>query len=438
MTKVQIQRRSLKPATVALAASCGLALLAASCGADVALSECESLHATDCDLREDECREGLNELVRCIRGDDQPTPEVEFLSPEKYLVRYPSVGSEPSEDYARVIRGLRLLWLVEKKPSSDEPQPAVPAAVYDLDLRRIVIVDDTDTRAYLRAVGRGHVDTASGGLASIFDADLGSFDQAIAALSIYLGEGTFYGDAAWWKTRAMEQDAFIKHVELNLYYQDQIADAQRYALEHRFDHSTVGSAFAVAYGPAMVMKYWLAGDAESVRDAYSPLVQSTAQLLRGDLSSQGRTAFADPWPVLPQGLVYMGEDSLGAWLLHTYLMRTVPRPKDRTVAEDMAEAERTGALWEGDRVAFIYSEAMDKVATVWQVEVNDELWSPEVQLAWRVTPKNGRLTFFAAESEELMAEVFDAFAVSTTSDREVRPGVVRPALRAELRGLQGP
>jgi hypothetical protein len=92
---------------------------------------------------------------------------------------------------------------------------------------------------------------------------------------------------------------------------------------------------------------------------------------------------------------------------------------ERTVAEDMAEAERTGTLWEGDRVALIYSEAMDKVATVWQVEVNDDLWSPEVQLAWRVTPKNGRVTFFSAGSE-------------------VRPGVVRPALRAALRGLQGP
>jgi hypothetical protein len=70
---------------------------------------------------------------------------------------------------------------------------------------------------------------------------------------------------------------------------------------------------------------------------------------------------------------------------------------ERTVAEDMAEAERTG-----------------------------------------VTPKNRRVTFFAAESEELMAEAFEAFAISNTSEREVRPGVVRPALRAALRGLQGP
>lgn len=390
---------------------------------------CEATFFTECELSEPSCQERHNDLIRCLRGDGQRTPPVEFISSAGYHVLYGASEDEPESVHLARVRGaMALVGLTNLEPSPEDKGLA-PSAFYDRALGLVIVVDPDDAQAYLRAAALAHADAAVGGFAEVYEAQVSSLDQAIAASALHFGEGIFYGDAAWWKTGGMTDEELVEHLRANLYYGGVIGDAAWVARTRSYDYVDLGAMFAISYGPDAVLARWLAGEVDVVRDAYEPLVRGTAQVMRGDLAAAEGAVLDDPLPGLPEGLEYLGQDRLGPWLFHAFLARVQPRPEDTPISEDIAQAASLARDWVSDRIALIYAVDVDRVAAAWQIESTDPDWLPVLPAGWRVKREGGRITVFAGETDEVMERVIAAFAGPTTTAPQPPSGVALRALR---------
>lgn len=99
---------------------------------------------SECYIREADCQEHYSAVIRCLREDDQPTPELEVLS-------------------AKAHRAL--------EPGEDTGGGSVPAARYDFATRSVVVVTTGDVPSQMRAISQAHADAAIDFLALDFDSD---------------------------------------------------------------------------------------------------------------------------------------------------------------------------------------------------------------------------------------------------------------------------
>ncbi len=387
-------------------------LLLTGCAED--LGECEALALSECDIGEADCQEHYSALIRCVRGDDQVTPPLEVLTPKQYAERYAAEPAPPDEgDTLLVDRGLYLLGL--RVPALEPFGSGAPPAFYDSDRRTVIVIDRADTRAQLRAISRAHADAALDGFLDTVYSAVETTDAALALLAAFIGESTFYGDAAWYKTRGMADAAFTEHLRANLYYEDEAANAAYGARSLDFDWIQVNGAFVFGYGAEATRRVWLAEGQEGVRAAYDPQLTSTAQVVRGDFAVLPTPGLlAEAWPPLPAGLRYVVQDALGPWPLHISQIRGLPPLEDAPIADDLAQVRSIAEAWRGDRFAVVHEPTSDDVAVVWQVELDpDSVWRPQHPMAlpgeWALEQTATRATFVVASGVELRDVLTAAF-----------------------------
>lgn len=374
----------------------------AACG-EPDLAPCEAIALSECDIRDKSCQEHYSDLLRCLRGDDQPTPKLEVLTDEVYRARYFSTPDSPAE-VTLLDRGYALLSL---GPGAEPAKPSVPAARYDIAKKTVIVVDTDDTRGQLRAIAQAHTDAALGGVGMLDEQGYDSTDQFIATLALYYGEVIFYSDAAWYKTDAQPAADFHELLRSNLYYGDEQADAARVArLRYKYDGYDAGIAFALGYGPDAVLSAWLVGGGDAVRAAYDPLIPSTVQVLRSSLVEELPTLAVPTVPALPDGVEVVAEDRLGPWLMHVFHTRAASPPEDTPIGEDLARADKVGDNWLGDRMFVVHDAATDAVGVILRVVIADaEGWSPAVPIGvsdvWYFSDDGREATVARAETVEL-------------------------------------
>jgi len=407
--------------------ACLLAWIAGCGGED--LDACEALVLAPCDIREAACQEHYNEAIACVSGDGQPLPKIEVLTRGQFLVRYTdepaptATGDAVLFDRALVLLGLR---------APVEELGGVPSVYYDFERRSVIIVDVEDTRGHLHAIARAHADARRNGFLDEVLASAPTTDAALALGAAFVGEGVFYGDAAYYKTEGMAHAAFVEHLRANLYYGDQIADAAYVARDPGFDLLFVESAFYFGHGPEAAYSAWLADGDAAVQAAYDPGLTSTAQIIRNEYSSLD-PASAAAWPTLPAGLRYVGQDVFGPWLLHASQIRGLPPLEVAPIADDIAQIQATANAWRGDRIAVVHHEALDQVAVVWQVEYDpNSEWTPQTPRVsaspWSSQRSAARVTLFVADTIELHDALRAAFAAEAGATS--RPPRVNIWLRA--------
>lgn len=421
MTSLEVEERADGHQIWRLHAVVGACLLFLVSGCGETLNECEALVLAECDIREVACQRHYHEVVRCVSGDDQPLPKIEVLTRQQFLLRYTEdPGPVATGDVVIIDRALVLLGL--RVPV--EGLGGVPSAYYDFERRAVVITDVDDTRGQLRTIARAHADTRRGGFLAEVLASSTTTDASLALSAAFVGEGIFHGDAAFYKTHAMADDAFIDHLRVNLYYGDEIADAARVARSPGFDLLFVGSAFHFGYGPDATLRAWFTDGDAGVQAAYDPGLTSTAQIIRSDYSPTDAASDAT-WPTLPAGLRYVGQDVFGPWLLHASQIRGLPPLEDAPITDDIAQIEATADAWRGDRVAVVHHEGLDQVAVVWQVEIDpNSEWAPQ-PLAVSPSPSSSRrslahVTLFVADTIELHDTVRAAFTGETDAAMQPR------------------
>jgi hypothetical protein len=352
------------------------ALCLIACESEPELSPCEELALAECDIRDDSCQEHYSAVLRCLRGDDQPTPALEILTDDEYRERYPADSDPPADGDALLLRrGFVLLGLTPLDPPASEAPP-VPAARYDLATRTVVVVDTADTLAHVHAISQAHADAALGGFHELA-ATLPTQDQRIAAISLLLGETIFYGDVAWVKTVGMTDESLREMLAYRIFYDNALADAAFVARSgDLYDQEVVGSVFAAGFGPSAVFTAWYDGGSEAVRAAHDPLPGGTAPIIHHDLGARVDPV-APPTPTLPDTLRVVGEDRLGPWLLHTFQARAVPFGDSTPLSYDVSRADAIASTWQGDRVLVVHDEATDEVGVVLIVLTSDPaVWSP--------------------------------------------------------------
>lgn len=375
-----------------------------ACGSD--LSPCEARTIADCDIHAADCQESHNELLRCVRGDDQPSPKFLFLTPDEYQRRYPA-GAASLDPL--VLRGLALLDLASVPPNPTGPA-GTPPSFFDDEQGQVVVIDDDDLQSILHALAEAHADAALGGYASTIAPQRPALSDTLVGLAIFVGESVFYGDAAYFKTAAMDDADFHEHLQKNLYYDDSLLDALAVAREPALEYAAVGGAFAGAYGPRLSLEVWLDGGPEALRDLYPPDAVRPRELIRGQLDDDPVTTLDDTLPVLPLGLEYVAHDSLGPWYMHAFQIRANPPPPGTPLQDDLARAREIADAWADDRVSFIHDLASDQIAVWWQVALVDgaalTLSFPAGQEgAWTTLLRDGQLHVVGADTPQLRDRV---------------------------------
>lgn len=383
-----------------------LGSLLLACGDPPDLDECEALALADCDIREAACQEHYSAVLRCVRGDDQPTPTLTVLSEEAYKQRYADGGGPPGEATA-LDRALALVGLLPDAPPGEW---VVPAARYDFEAREVVVVDTGAVRAQLRAISQAHADAAVDFLALETDSD----DQEVASVGLFLGETIFYGDAAYYKTAAETAEAFRGRIADNLYYGLEQTDAMLVARLPDYDYRALGTAFAVGFGADAVLAAWLEGGPAAVRAGYDPLVRSAAQILEYALGEPRELAMIEP-PRLPPELAVVAADRLGPWLLHAIEMRALGVSEDTPVSLDFDLASQVLANWRGDALFVVEDAAAGAVGLVLTVALADPKgWVPDGD-DWQVAANGREASLVRAESVELKAALVEAVSTGTRS-----------------------
>lgn len=388
------------------------------------LDECEALVLSECDIREADCQEHYSAVIRCLREDDQPTPELEVLSPKAYRARYPDMEG-PAVQLTPFDRAFQLLGL---EPGDDGGGSSVPAARYDFVTRSVIVVDTGDVRSQMRAISQAHADAATDFLALDFDSD----DQVVAAVALFLGETIFYGDAAWYKTAAETRTAFAARLTHNLYYGNEQANAAYLARMPKYDHTLATTAFAVGFGTDAVLAAWLGGGGAAVRAGYDPIVETSAQILGRSVGEPAEFKEVAA-PILPAG-VTGAVDRLGPWLLHVIQSRRTFIPPDTPIASDIKNLELMAENWRGDVLVVAHDEAADAVGVVLTVALADASgWSP-ADTTWLTTKDGHEVTLVLAETDDLQA----ALTAAVRSGLRSRGGA-SPRRRADrLRRAVGP
>lgn len=309
--------------------------------------ECKPL-ASRCDVRDESCQGHLFELTRCVSGRDGTRPPLRFVSREASRRERRERRAHASRERAELERALHALGLGVAPDAADEGEPSAldASASYTPSVRAVSFVHDESTAfadelAVLSVVHEYvHALQDRGGelLAIQNGSGTRSFDQELALWSSVEGEATLHEELV----RGFFHDRdpgtwLVARLAARTDGSDGATARQRRPLEASF------ATFPYTYGA-----YWAA------LAAGPP--SSTQQIMgkRHEWPPADATPCDDTTPPsLAPDNPRRGRDTLGAWLVQTYVRR---RTRDAELARHAARR------WRGDWLTF-YSRAP---SFVWQ------------------------------------------------------------------------
>lgn len=309
--------------------------------------ECKPL-VSRCDVRDESCQGRLFELARCVSGRDATRPPLRFVSRAASRREHVERRAHASRERAELERALHVLGLGRAPGTADERGPSAlgASASYAPRDRAVYFVHDESTpfAGEVAALSVVHeyvhaLQDSQGELLAIQNGSgTRSFDQELTLWSTREGEATLYEELV----RAFFHDRdprtwLVPRLAARTDGSDGAIARQRRPLEASF------ATFPYTYGA-----YWAALAAEP---------PSSTQQIMGK-RHEWPPADARPCddmtpPSLGPDHPRRGGDTLGAWLVQTYVRRRTQDP----------ELARTAARrWHGDWLTF-YSRAP---SFVWQ------------------------------------------------------------------------
>lgn len=337
------------------------------------LPECPDASYEPCDVREQACQKGLNELAACMRGAPPlRNLRIDVVSEEEYAARVREGLKDLSDEYVVFHQALASLSLAPEVPPSTEDlvQGAVDwiGGFYSEEEKRVVIVDhgypaDSASTNLLMIHELTHaLQDADYDLANWpADAPPATFDNGLAQRSVIEGEASFYeyrAAPAFLGIDTAEADfdsAFQTHLEL---------------LEQRnFDSDTPtdGSftTFPYAYGAEQAYAAWQRGGPRGTDALWASPPLTTQAVMAGVLGvNEPRAASVELAPLdfaadgLDKDLSLSAVDTQGAWGLALALERATEE-----VHDDLATS------WRGDRLSAVQTTA-GVVLALWQLELD--------------------------------------------------------------------
>lgn len=344
-------------------------LLFSGCSDDDEL-DCGSVEYGTCDIRSEQCQRLVFDQMRCLRGStDAPRPRVSVVSVEDLRQELESQGGEMESDdeLEQVYASLAVLGLLDLDDTTVDAQVEFQLdallGFYSHASKRIVVVDHgapLDDEQATTTLGHEYIHAMQDAEFDLrrYQNDVTfSYDSGLAATSLIEGEAVLFD--GFQLARIIDRDpAFVDWLG---YYGEFTAAANEYSAEERSPVLVAPAIFPYTYGGY--------GAAVSHERAGT---RGIDQARRRDLSTQSFLARrAESSVFVPQdaaalvelevsrvgGLEPLGAESLGAWLVHAFLVRVLSDP----VEPDLAR------YWRGDVISLFHDEATGASEFVWKV-----------------------------------------------------------------------
>ena len=384
------------------------------------IAGCEQQSFQACDTLDDLCQARVFETMKCLRQmPDAVMPTVRVLSSAEQLAEFRSDFTEdPEAVKSRIVteRGLVLLHLADAGELSPDNQAQVfvdtTSAYYSHDTGVVTLTaqegDDprdlesetlTLSHEFVHALQDQDVD-----LSAYFDgAD--TFDDYLARTSLVEGEATmqegFVAAAIW---GFGDNPDFRQHFT---YWLTRVTDQMK------------GSPLLIApryvpytYGSRFVFNVYEHGGVEEVRGRFHEPPHSVLPILLSvdQLDEPALDSFAGLTAPALDGFEQVTSDTLGPWVLRTFLERLLPGVETTEIAD----------AWRGDRL-LIYStvDTGQTVTALWTLRFADGTGADSFQQAlrdWRQTSLLPANSFVSRRERDVTIGVSeDATALPTWS-----------------------
>ncbi|MEX1366630.1 MAG: hypothetical protein AB1Z98_26125, partial [Nannocystaceae bacterium] len=288
-------------------------------------------------------------------------------------------GAPPTEDEVRVdaqlATSLRMLGLLPPgQTSSDEAAIAAYAssvlAFYSRADASVTIVTtnlgDTDLETEVFVLSHEFVHAQQDvdiGLQDFFDEHATTSDGGTATRSVTEGEAVHYSNL----TLARRSGLSLTPQLFDEYYaaqQQVLRDAAAGSPDSDVGYTDLSSLFPYSFGGQLVTERWFSGGDPGVLELYEAPPPSSGAVLR-TIDDQQPLAL-DPVTVsvgtLPEGYSLVAQDTLGAWILYAYALRSgIDEPTASALAKD----------WQGDEIVVAGGATETDVAQAWALRFGD-------------------------------------------------------------------
>jgi hypothetical protein len=314
---------------------------------------CKALGPIGCDVRDETCQKRLFYLAQCVSARSGVRPPVRFISEEASRQKRLSHRARASNARAGLEQAVHVLGLGRAPGTGDRPAPegGVGANAYYAPQERVVFFVGDDALPYDSEIAvlilvHEYVHAIQDRKGELLRAQSGrdtrSFDQDLTVWSAFEGEATLYEEVV---------RAFLHDLDPQTWVLERLA-ARTAASDDAILRQGRPLESSLATFPYSYGAYWAA------LEATQPV--STQQLLakRHGWPSADAQRCADESPEnLAPEQPRRAEDTLGAWLVQTYV---------RKQSRDAERARSAARRWRGDWLS-LYSRLPDEAwSFVWQ------------------------------------------------------------------------
>lgn len=345
---------------------CALAL---GCSDEARDPSCSAEGHRPCDLRDQACRTELFRLVACVDGPAASAhePDVDFVARDAHARdALSAAAAQPVPARTTELeRGYALLGLLE---AGDLEPVALArrrlqhlAAFYSVESGRVTVLVDDPAETLVApalhfALAHEYVHALQDqehGLQPFFEARQGSYDEILGARTVCEGDAQIRAALALHPGGDVLERAGAAFRELVAHAETGPLDEPAALLESSYH-------FPYVYGARFVYQERARAGAAAAARLFAAPPSGSADVF-GALETGARGSFGDRSPPavprLPAEYTLLGDDMLGAIVLHDYLARRTGN----------LELGRAAALdWNGDRISLLRSDSGS--AVLWQID----------------------------------------------------------------------
>jgi hypothetical protein len=363
----------------------GLALLAAfGCSSDEAdehqsyatlpvIAGCEQQSFEACEPLEEDCQRRVFATMMCLRQmPDAVIPPVRVLTSAEQLAEFQADATEDAEDVKSRIsleRALVLLHLAER----DELSPGNQAQVF-VDTTAAYYSNDTGVVTLSAQEGDEPRDLESETLTLAHEFVHALQDQDVGIDSVFAGAESFdeyLGRSSLVEGEATMQEAFVSAAIWGFGENPDFREHFTYWLTRTDDEAETQSPLLIAprflpytYGSRFVYNVYEHGGVQEVRARFQEPPHSVLPMLLSvdQLEEPAIESFAGLAEPALDGFEQVVSDSLGPWVLQTFLQRLVPGQPSAKVVN----------AWRGDRL-LVYTtlDTGQTVTALWTLRFVD-------------------------------------------------------------------
>jgi hypothetical protein len=372
----------------------GLAWLAGGCGDDRGAAAppvtlhpvpgCEAIDPAPCDVFVTTCQTRLLELAACMRGSSPGAlPPVSRMTEAEYAQWLTARMAEqpPPPNLNHYEAGLVMLGLVARGAFAPSSMAATRAAfvwgVYRHDTDDIVLIDrglpgdDVDVNSVMLHELVHALQDRDQDLTAWYDAHAGTYDEALAAMSVVEGEARLHQQRYGASALGLDPNA----INWPAHFENTVAIVDEWVRAQPSPYLASYSGFPYEYGARLLLPRFFERGHQAIAELFASPPTDTRLLLDPRAAANVPAGPMLMAPVPPADWVLTQETTLGAWGTYLELARN-----------GSIDARLLALGWRGDRL-WVYGgigAAEEATTVVWRIAFADDATAASVAQLLRI------------------------------------------------------